>query len=148
MSNIKEHFERPVLIIEGGDLYTRRAIHPNAIRGALASLAIDFGIPILFSSNETDTSAIIETMARREQLNEKRYPSIRGKKKAMTIRDQQLQLVASLPSISLTLAQRLLSHFKTPEKLLTASEDELSEVENIGKIKSETIRKVVTSEFG
>lgn len=147
VSNLKDHFERPILLIEGSDLYSRRAIHPNAIRGALASLVIDFRIPILYSNNETDTAGIIETLARREQLNEKRYPSAKGKRKASTLRDHQLQLVASLPSISLTLAERLLQHFKTPENLLTASPEDLSEVENIGKVKSETIRKIVTSEF-
>jgi Fanconi anemia group M protein len=147
VAELMKHFDKPILIIEGTDIYSKRAIHPNAIRGALASLAVDFGVPILFSQDAADTASIIEIIARREQLSKQRYPSIRGKKKSISLREQQLQLVASLPNISLTLAERLLEHFKTPENLFTASENELSKVEKIGKVKSETIKKVVTSEF-
>src|SRR5699024_3000819 len=31
------HYARPVVVIEGTDLYGERNVHPNAIRGALAS---------------------------------------------------------------------------------------------------------------
>ncbi|MFC6615951.1 DEAD/DEAH box helicase [Halopenitus salinus] len=45
-------YARPILVIEGGDLYTQRDVNPNAIRGALASLAVDFGISVLQSDDE------------------------------------------------------------------------------------------------
>ncbi|HUK92531.1 MAG TPA: DEAD/DEAH box helicase, partial [Methanomicrobiales archaeon] len=35
---------RPVLIIEGGDIYTARDVNPAAIRGALAAIAVDLGV--------------------------------------------------------------------------------------------------------
>jgi len=38
-----QQFENPIIIIEGDDLYSHREIHPNAIRGALASIATDHG---------------------------------------------------------------------------------------------------------
>ena len=44
-----EAVPRPVLIVEGGDLYTQRDIHPNAIKGVLAALAIDMGVSLLFT---------------------------------------------------------------------------------------------------
>ncbi|HXW98660.1 MAG TPA: DEAD/DEAH box helicase, partial [Methanomicrobiales archaeon] len=39
---------RPVLVIEGGDIYTARDVNPAAIRGALAAIAIDLGVAIFF----------------------------------------------------------------------------------------------------
>jgi len=33
VSDLRDSFERPMVIIEGSELYTRRQIHPNAIRG-------------------------------------------------------------------------------------------------------------------
>ncbi|MFW6383003.1 MAG: DEAD/DEAH box helicase, partial [Haloferacaceae archaeon] len=41
------NYARPVVIVEGEDLYGARNVHPNAIRGALASLAIDFDASVL-----------------------------------------------------------------------------------------------------
>ena len=40
-ASLSENFKRPILIIEGTrDIYSLTGIHPNAVRGALASLAI------------------------------------------------------------------------------------------------------------
>jgi len=45
---LKKHFTKQLLIIEGDqNIYTLRNFHPNAIRGMLASIAIDFQIPTI-----------------------------------------------------------------------------------------------------
>ena len=43
-SALKKNFEKPIIIIEG---YSYREINENALKAALASLLIDFGISIL-----------------------------------------------------------------------------------------------------
>ena len=58
---------RPVLIIEGGDLYTQRDVHPNAIRGVLAALAVDMGVSLLFTRDEQDTAQMLFVLAKREE---------------------------------------------------------------------------------
>src|SRR3989304_2758396 len=48
MSEMKENFRSPVLIVEGNDFFSKgRKIHPNSIRGALASISLDYGIPVI-----------------------------------------------------------------------------------------------------
>src|SRR3989338_3795760 len=50
IEELKSNFRSPLLIIEGNGLFNSdRKIHPNAIRGALASIALDYGLPILFT---------------------------------------------------------------------------------------------------
>jgi len=142
---LSETFERPVLILEGEDLYSRRAIHPNAIRGALAALAVDFGISILPTKDEKETAAILAIIGRREQTELAREVAIRGEAKGLTLPEQQRFIVEGLPGVSAVLAERLLAHFKNPEKVMAASEEELQEVHGIGKVKAKEIRRVLGS---
>ncbi|MEF8908436.1 MAG: ERCC4 domain-containing protein, partial [Haloarculaceae archaeon] len=50
------HYERPVVVIEGEGLYGERNVHPKAIHGALASLAVDFGASVLRTAGEDETA--------------------------------------------------------------------------------------------
>ena len=57
---------RPVMIIEGGDLFTQRDIHPNAIRGVLAALTIEMGLSVLTTKDEQETAQMLFVLAKRE----------------------------------------------------------------------------------
>jgi len=148
LAAMKDNFEKPLLIIEGGDgLFLRRAIHPNAIRGALAAIALDYGVPIIWTADEEDTAATLFVIAKREQLERKRSVSIRGKRKVWPLSYQQKFLVAGLPSVSTVLAERLLRKFKTPARVFAASELALTKVEGIGEEKAKRIREILESEY-
>jgi Fanconi anemia group M protein len=145
-AELKRNFECPILILEGWkDLYTQRNMHPNAIRGALAALAIDFNIPVIPSQDEEDTSGILYMIARREQEDEKRAVSLRGEKKPMTLSEKQQYVIESLPNVSAVLSKRLLEKFDSVQNVMNASEKELTQVEGIGEKKAEEIRNVIKS---
>ncbi|MBS7627229.1 hypothetical protein KEJ36_00115, partial [Candidatus Bathyarchaeota archaeon] len=55
-SDMVDHFDRPVLIIEGRLLYSLSSFKPNSIRGALSSLILDYGIPVLITIDASDTA--------------------------------------------------------------------------------------------
>jgi Fanconi anemia group M protein len=144
---LRETFERPVLILEGDDLYSHRAIHPNAIRGCLAALAVDLGIPMLWTKDERETALILAAMARREQLAGRREVAVRGEPKRLTLPEYQRFIVEGLPGVSAVLAKRLLEHFGTVERVMCASEEELRQVHGIGRKKAREIRKILTSAY-
>ncbi len=144
---LHETFEYPVLILEGNDVYSRRAIHPNAIRGALVALAVDFRIPILPASDEKETAHILFMIAKREQLAGFREVAVRGEPKRLTLSEFQRFVVEGLPGVSAVLARRLLEYFGTVEQVMCASEKELREVRGIGKEKAREIRRVLTSTY-
>jgi len=142
-----ETFERPMLILEGEGLYSLRAIHPNAIRGALSALAIDFGIPILPTRDEKETAAVLAIVARREQIEQTREVAIRGSARKLALPEQQRFIVEGLPGVSAVLAKRLLEHFGTVERVMGASEKELQDVHGIGTEKAKEIRRVLKSTY-
>ena len=139
--------ESHVIVLEGEDLYSS-LIHPNAVRGALASLAVDFGIPIIPTRSEEDTAAMLTRIAIREQLHERPDIQIRTEKKPLTLYEQQLYIVESLPNIGPVTAKKLLEEFGSVEQVINASESELKNVEGIGEKIAQKIREVVGSCFG
>ncbi|MFQ6020682.1 MAG: ERCC4 domain-containing protein [Candidatus Aenigmatarchaeota archaeon] len=145
LARMKEDFEKPVLIIEGDTLYGR--LHPNMIRGALAAITIDLEIPIIWSKNAAETAGMIYWLARREQLLEKREIPLRNKKKAPSIKEQQEFLISGLPDISTVRAKALLKYFKSPEKIFSADEKELTKVDGIGKGIAKKIKDVLSKKY-
>ena len=143
---LTEEFKKPIIILEGDDIYNGM-INPNAIRGTIAALAIDFRISIIPTRNAQDTAAMIKRIAIREQNGEKIPISIRTDKKPVTLMEQQLFIIESLPNIGPVNAKNLLKHFGSVEKVLNASESQLQDVEGIGKKTAKDIRKVIESKY-
>ncbi len=146
LSKLSEYYERSVLIIEGYNFFSRN-IHENALYGALASCTLDFNVTILHSSNPRETAKIIYSIAKREQLKSGRNIAFKVKSKPKELEKIQLNLVASLPFISVKLAERLLKTFGTPRSVFTASEGALQRVEGIGEKKARIIWKVLNKRW-
>ena len=143
---LAEEFKRPLIILEGDDLYATM-LNPNAIRGAMASIALDFGISIIPTRNAQDTAAMIKRIAAREQTGDKVHINIRTDKKPVTLWEQQLFIVESLPNIGPVNAKNLLKHFGSVGSVFNASSSELQEVEGIGQKTAENIRHVIDSKY-
>ncbi|MBI4182002.1 MAG: hypothetical protein HY520_03480 [Candidatus Aenigmarchaeota archaeon] len=142
-------YDRPLLIMEGNpDLLFLRNIHQNAIRGALASIAIDYKVPIIWTSSSQETAQQLYWIANREQLLGKRVVGVRGKRPPSTLQEQQLFLVAGLPGISRKRAELLLRHFKTPEKVFKASAEEIQEIDGFGEKMAGRIRDILRHAYG
>ena len=141
------HYARPVVVIEGEDLYGERNVHPKSINGALASLAVDFGASVLRTADEGETADLLASIARREQDESDREVSIHGEKQSRTLDEQQVYTVASIAEVGPVIARALLKHFGSVEAVMTAEEDELREAEGVGEVTAERIREVVSSEY-
>jgi Fanconi anemia group M protein len=137
-----EEFKKPVIILEGDNLYSG-FMNPNAIRGALAAIAVDFGIPIIPTRSPDDTAAMIRRIAIREQAEERPPVQVRTERKPLTLLEQQLFIVESLPNVGPVNARKLLEEFGSVKEIINASEDDLQKVEGIGKKIAKSMKKVV-----
>lgn len=61
--------------------------------------------------------------------------------------EQQLFIIESLPNIGSVNAKNLLENFGSVLSVINASENELMEVEGICKITAQNIRKVIDSKY-
>jgi ERCC4-related helicase len=145
ISDLAKSYDRPVLILEGRDLYSRQ-INPNSIRGAMASIAIDYGVPIIPTEDQNDTAAVISMLAKREQ-SEGHEPKVHGHKTARTLKEQQEYLVSAMPSVGQSVARNLLKHFGSVEAVMTATFEELQEAELVGPKIAQRIREIVSEKY-
>ena len=143
---LTEAYRRPLILVEG-ELYGVRNVHPNAIRGAVAALTLDLGIPVIFTRDQDETAQYLLLIAKREQLERRKEVKVRSEKKALSLAERQRLIVEGLPNVSATLAKRLLRHFGSVERVFTATEEELREVEGIGEKKAREIRRVITAPY-
>jgi Fanconi anemia group M protein len=147
LGDATRHYARPILILEGEGLYEERNVHPNAVRGALASLAVDFGASVLRTEDESDTADMLEVVATREQEKDDREVSVHGEKASKTLAEQQEYVVASIADIGPVTARSLLEEFRTVEAVMTARKEDLLEVQGVGEVTADRIREVVGSEY-
>jgi len=136
---LKKFYLKPVLIVEGDGLYKR--LNPNAIRGALATIAVDLGIPIIFTKNADETAEFILAIAKREQEVGDREVTLHSGKTKMTLKEQMEYVVSAISEIGPVIARNLLEHFQTIENIAKASEEELMKVPKVGK---KIARRIVT----
>jgi Fanconi anemia group M protein len=147
VGDLSRHYARPVVLIEGERLYEERNVHPDAIRGALASLTVDFGVSVLRTEGEGDTADLLAVLAGREQTTKDRAVSVHGEKSAKTLAEQQEYVVGAIADIGPVTARSLLEHFGSVEAVMTAREEDLLEVDGVGEVTAERIRDVVGSDY-
>ena len=123
---------RPVMVIEGGDIYTQRDMNPNAIRGVLAALAVDMGITLLFTKDEQDTARMLFVLAKREE-GERGERKVHPHKSFSSAKEEQEYIVSAFPEIGLKNARLLLAHFGTIQGIANATLEELVAVKGIGE---------------
>jgi len=144
---MSRHYARPLVLVEGGDLYGERNVHPDAIRGAVASLAVDFDVSVLHVADEDGTADTLAVLAKREQRTRDRAVSAHGEKGAKTLDEQQEYVVSSVGEVGPVTARALLEEFGSVEAVMTASEERLMEVDGVGEVTAGRLREVVGSDY-
>lgn len=114
-----------------------------SIQGALITVSLILGIPVLRSRDPSETARLIVYAGR--QLNSITRGGIqRYGYRPKGSRKRQLYILQGLPGIGPKKAGRLLDRFGSVEAAVTASSTELQSVEGVGKSIAERIRRVVS----
>lgn len=137
--SLKEQYINPLMILEGEGLHHKRNISDNAVYGALASLVNDFRMPIISTKDEDETASLINALVSRK-TGVKKSSSVRKDKESMSTFNQKKFVIEGLPSVSGTLAERLLDHFGNVRSVFQADVKDLQEVKGVGP---ETAKKIV-----
>ena len=147
MTRLRDAYSRPLLVLEGENLLTKRNINHNAIFGSLASISVDFGIPVLTTKDAAETADLLNVIAKREQKVDKKAVAVRGEKTQMSLRERQQFIIEGLPNVSAVIAKRLLSHFGSVKDIANATEEELLEVKGVGKNIATDIIKLLKANY-
>jgi len=141
-NRLKEHYQFPILLIEGDiDEIEELTENPLIFYGAISSIAIDFKIPVIHTPNAFHTSKLLISMCSRKDAS--KGPFIKKIRKSSDIQKQQLSMLCSLPGVGEKTAIRMLEKFGTPLMVLSSSITELSKVGGLGEARAKNIKKVL-----
>jgi DNA excision repair protein ERCC-4 len=133
---------RPVVLLEGPRPLRMPQIHPHALKGAMASLAVVWRLPVLVARDPEDSLRIFRLLAGQIQSSNgglKRYD-----RKPKRVAARKLYVLQGLPGVGPALAHRLLVEFGSVERVMTAEEEELMRVRGVGRQKAARIRDLLT----
>jgi ERCC4-type nuclease len=135
---------KSVLILEGtGKELTEIGVRREAMQGALITVSIILGIPVLRSKTPSESARLILYAARQIKsfargAVQRHGSRPRGKRK------RQLFILQGLPDVGSQRAARLLKSFGSVKAVMAATSGELQCVEGIGKHIAEGIRWAVS----
>jgi DNA excision repair protein ERCC-4 len=159
-AQLVKHYPKPVVIIQG-DL-TRLAEIPEDVKeeekrkkmeerlplafDALATVAIEFRIPVLHAPDAEHTAVLLGTLAAKGLQNGiASGPLLKKIRKENPVYLQQLYVLSSVPGVGDKLAARMLEKFKTPQRALNASAAELATIPGFGLARAQRLRKILDS---
>jgi ERCC4-type nuclease len=143
---LREHFELAVLVLEGGVDGAHTAFHPQAFRGALTAMVLNYGLSVLSTPDASETARVIAMAARQEQFGIPEI-SLTPKRKAADLPDLQRRVIEMLPGCGMVAARDLLQHFGDVRRIANATEEELRGVRGIGAVKAAEICRVLNAEY-
>ena len=141
-SRLKEHFEHPIVLMEGNvDEIEEITENPLIFYGALSTVVIDFKIPVIPTPSAAHTAKLLVSMCSRKDTP--KGPFLKKIKKSSDLQKQQLSVLCSLPGIGEKFAVRMLEKFGTPLKVFSATTADLAKVEGLGEARAKKIKKTL-----
>ncbi len=140
-------YSDPIILIEGGNIYSKRNVSEDAIRGALSSVILDYNIPIIWSQGVDDTVEILIQIAQKEQEDNEKEIAVRGNSSGKTMQQRKEFIVAGLPGINTKIARRLLREFKNVRNIFEATNEELQSIDGLGPKKAESITSMLDEPY-
>jgi len=140
--------DRSVILLEGTAHQLKESrMSRESIQGALISLSLIYGIPLLRAADAAEGAKLIlsaTTQLQNYSNNRSKRPAEHksGKKR------QQLYILQGLPGIGIVKAESLLTHFGNVGNIFKANTQDLEQVEGIGHQTAEMITWAVSEAGG
>ena len=137
---------RGLILLEGtGADLARSAMSREAIQGALITLTLFLGLPILRARNAEESAHLLRLIARQGRaFASGAHPRLAKRPKGK--RALQLHILQGLPGVGPTRADRLLERFGSVEEVFAAGVERLIETEGVGEETARRIRWAVREE--
>jgi DNA excision repair protein ERCC-4 len=159
-SDLVKHYSKPLVVIQG-NLAELLEIPEDAENGkrlaerlplaydALATVAMEFRIPVIHTPSAEQTAQLLVTLVNKSLREGKAAgPLLRKIKKENPVYIQQLSVLSSVPGVGDKLAARMLEKFHTPKRALNASAAELATIPGFGLARAERVRRILDSQNG
>jgi Fanconi anemia group M protein len=134
---------RSLLLIDGPTPAVIPDVHPHSVEGAIVSIAAMWRVPVLHASDPEHALRLLRFLADQARGHHHRLLR-RFDRKPKRFASRRLFVLQGLPGVGPALADRLLRHFGSIERIVTADISTLTEVRGVGTKKAGRIRELVS----
>jgi DNA excision repair protein ERCC-4 len=147
-AKISASYAKPILLVEGDSKEVEGlAKNLKSFYGAIANVTLAYGLRLLYTANPKETAlAIAELLGHARAKPLARMPS-ELPPKGKSVPQQQLYFVSSIPGVGRKLAEKLLSKYGTPRKVVSLTAGELALTSGIGWKRAEKIKEMLDTRF-
>ena len=147
-ARISAAYAKPFLLVEGDSKEVEGlAKNLKSFYGAIANVTLAYGLRVLYTASPKETAlAIAELLAHARAKPLVKMPS-EMPPNAKSVPLQQLYLVSSMPGVGRKLAERLLSKYGTPRRVMNLTAGELALTQGIGWKRAERIKAMMDAKF-
>ncbi|MHC5081254.1 MAG: ERCC4 domain-containing protein [Planctomycetota bacterium] len=125
----------PLFLLENVPGWT--GVSTRALQGAILSLILDFGVPVIHSSTKEETAFLLADIHQR--LGKGPSVSVRLGYRPKRLKNRALFVITSLPGVGRTVGENALRHFGSLRSAFEADEKSWCAVSGIGKTKARRI---------
>jgi len=143
-----KQYPKQLLVIEGIDAHPMQEfgkINPNAIRGMILSVLLDFKIPIIFTKDCAETAEFLVLLEKKQSRAPKEF-SMMAKKRSSNIYEQQQFILEAFPGIGPATAKMLLKKFGSVRSVINADESALTDAK-LHKNKISAMKKIIDAKY-
>ncbi len=144
---ISSAYKEYLLIVEGD---TRKMLadlrNPRIYWGALLVLILNFEFKVLFTLDRHQTADVLHALSTKSRGRATVRPLLVKKPRMATIKDRQLTVLESLPTIGPKLADKLLASFGSVRNVFRASRAELALKGGLGYARAGRIQEVLDAQ--
>lgn len=147
MEEMKQ-FPRQMIVIEGMDTHPLQEfgnMNPNAVRGMILSVMLDFKIPVIFTKDCAETAEFLILLEKKQSAPQKEF-SMMAKKRSSSIYEQQQFILESFPGIGPSTAKALLKQFGSVKSVMNADAEDLIKAK-LHKNKAEAMKKIIETQY-
>jgi len=141
-------YAKPFLLVEGDSKEVESlAKNLKSFYGAIANVTLAYGLRVLYTANPRETATAIAELLNHARAKPLAKMPSELPPKAKSIPQQQLYLVSAMPGIGRKLAEKLLSKYGTPRRVMGLTAGELAMTQGIGWKKAERIKNMMDATF-
>ena len=147
-ARLSASYAKPFLLVEGDSKEVETlAKNLKSYYGAISNVTLAYGLRILFTANPRETAiAIAELLNHARARPLARLPA-GVPPKAKGVPEQQVYAVSSMPGVGRRLAERLLSRYGTPRRIMGLTSAEIAMTPGIGWKRAEKIKEMLDTKF-
>jgi DNA excision repair protein ERCC-4 len=147
-ARISAAYAKPFLLVEGDSKEVEGlAKNLKSFYGAIANVSLAYGLRVLYTANPKETALAIAELLNHARAKPLARMPAELPPKAKSVPQQQLYLLSSMPGIGRKLAEKLLSKYGTPRRVMSLTAGELALTQGIGWKKAEKIKAMMDTKF-